>query len=211
MPGALNLVTELTRRGITVSAGHSVATYAEAMAGFDAGINYGTHLFNVMPPLHHRKPGLPAALMMDPRVTAGLIADGIHAHPAMVNLAWQLLGGARLNLVTDAMAALGMPPGQHILGDFDVIVDDVSARLADGTLAGSILSLDTALRNLMAFTECSLDEALSTITAVPAQMLRLGDSRGSIAAGYVADFVLLTPDLQVDSTIIAGQIAYRKA
>lgn len=208
LPGALDLVAELTHQGVTVSAGHSMATYDEAQAGFDAGIRYGTHLFNVMPPLHHREPGLPAALLTDPRATAGIIVDGIHAHSAMVNLAWQLLSDTRLNLVTDAMAALGMPPGQHILGDFNVIVDETSARLADGTLAGSILSLDTALRNLIAFTGCSLEQALPTVTSIPAQLLGLDDSRGSISPGYAADFVLLTPELEVHTTIVGGNVAF---
>ena len=187
-----------------------MSTYEEARAGFDAGIRYGTHLFNVMPALHHRQPGLPTALLTDPRPTAGIIVDGIHAHPAIVDLAWQLLGAARLNLVTDAMAALGMPAGQHILGDFNVIVDETSARLADGTLAGSILSLDTALRNLIAFTGCSLADALPTITTTPAKLLGLGDVRGQISSGYSSDLVLLTPELQVHTTIVAGNVTYSR-
>ncbi len=208
LPGALDLVTELTERDVTVSAGHSMSTYEEAQAGFDAGIRYGTHLFNVMPPLHHRQPGLPGALLTDPRPAAGMIVDGIHSHPAIVNLVWQMLGNTRLTLVTDAMAALGMPPGQHILGDFSVIVDETSARLADGTLAGSILSLDTALRNLISFTGCSLEQALPTVTTIPVRLLGLGNSRGRISPGYAADFVLLTPKLHIHTTIVGGNVAY---
>lgn len=208
LPGALPMVEALCGRGVLVSAGHSMATYAEAMAGFDAGIRYGTHLFNAMPSLLHREPGLPGALLTDDRPIAGLIADGIHTHPAMVKLIWTCLGSQRLNLVTDAMAALGMAPGSHLLGDFEVQVDATSARLADGTLAGSILSLDQALRNLMAFTGCTLEQALPTITTTPARALGMAHSRGQIAPGYAADLVLLAPDLSVRGTVVAGEVVY---
>jgi N-acetylglucosamine-6-phosphate deacetylase len=208
LPGALAIVETLSDRGVLVSAGHSMATYAEAMAAFDAGIRYGTHLFNAMPNLHHREPGLPGALLTDDRPVAGLIADGIHTHPAMVRLIWSCLGSHRLNLVTDAMAALGMTPGMHLLGDFEVQVDATSARLADGTLAGSILSLDQALRNLIAFTGCTLEQALPAITTTPARALDQAHSRGQIAAGYTADLVLLAPDLTVRGTIVAGELVY---
>ena len=210
LPRGLDLVALLTERDVVVSAGHSNATYAEALAGFDAGIRYGTHLFNAMPPLQHREPGLIGALLTDPRPTVGMIADGIHTHPSIVRMAWQILGNTRLNLVTDAMAALGMPPGQHLLGDYDVTVDETSARLADGMLAGSILSLDVALRNLIRFSECSLAEALPTVTTTTAKLLGLADRRGQLAAGYPADLVLLSPEFDVVLTIVGGQIAYRK-
>ncbi len=211
LPGSLEVVRSLADRGVLVSAAHSMATYDEASAGFDAGIRYGTHLFNAMPALGHRDPGLPGALLADERITVGLIADGIHSHPAIVKLVWQILGPGRLNLVTDAMAALGMAPGVHLLGDFEVTVDGTSARLADGTLAGSVLSLDQALRNLIAFTGCSLSEALATVTTTPARLLGLAHERGRIAPGYVADLVLLTPDLHVQTTVVAGEVAYSAA
>jgi len=208
LPGALDVIRALAGRGVLVGAAHSMATYDEAVAGFDAGICYGTHLFNAMPALGHRDPGLPGALLADDRVTVGLIADGIHVHPALVKLVWRMLGPDRLNLVTDAMAALGMAAGVHLLGDFEVTVDEASARLADGTLAGSILSLDQALRNLIAFTGCTLSDALATITTTPARALGLAHERGRIAPGYVADLVLLTPDLGVQMTVAGGEIIY---
>jgi N-acetylglucosamine-6-phosphate deacetylase len=211
LPGALEVIRTLAGRGVLVSAAHSNATYDEAVAGLNAGIRYGTHLFNAMPALGHRDPGLPGALLVDDRVTVGLIADGIHVHPAMVKLVWRALGPHRLNLVTDAMAALGMPPGAHLLADFEVLVDGVSARLPDGTLAGSILSLDQALRNLIAFTGCTVSEALATITTTPARALRLEHERGRIAAGYAADLVVLTPDLYVQTAIVAGEVVYSAA
>jgi N-acetylglucosamine-6-phosphate deacetylase len=106
------------------------------------------------------------------------------------------------------MAALGMPAGRHLLGDFEVIVDETSARLADGTLAGSILSLDQALRNLVALTGCTLAEALPTVTTTPAKAIGLDGERGRIEASYIADLVLLTPDLRVQATIVEGEIVY---
>lgn len=208
LPGALPVIEALAGRGVLVSAGHSTATFDQATAAFDAGTRYGTHLFNAMPTLHHREPGLPGALLTDPRTVVGLIADGVHTHPAIVSLVWQALGPERLSLVTDAMAALGMGPGQHILGDFDVTVDATSARLADGTLAGSILSLDQALRNLIRFTGCSLSDALATMTTTPARALGLDHERGQVAPGFMADLVLLSPDLEVRGTVVAGELVY---
>ncbi|MEI2692256.1 MAG: N-acetylglucosamine-6-phosphate deacetylase [Anaerolineae bacterium] len=208
LPGALEVIEALSSRGILVSTGHSMATYDQAVAGFDAGARYGTHLFNAMPNLLHREPGLPGALLTDDRPTVGLIADGIHTHPAIVKLVWQVLGPQRLNLVTDAMAALGMPPGKHLLGDYVVTVDGVSCRLADGTLAGSILAMDEALRNLIAFTGCTLEEALQTMTTTPARAIGLEHERGQVAPGFIADLVLLSPDLHVRGTVVDGELVY---
>ena len=211
LPGALPVVTTLSDNGVLVSAGHSTATYEEARAGFDAGIRYGTHLFNAMPALQHRDPGLPGALLTDPRPIVGLIADGVHTHPAIVSLVWQALGPSRLNLVTDAMAALGVAAGRHRLGELDVVVDATSARLADGTLAGSILSMDEALRNLIAMTGCSLEEALPTVTTTPARAIGVDRERGRLASGFAADVVLLSEDLHVRATVTAGEITYAAA
>lgn len=208
LPGALEVGRALVAAGVVVSAGHSMATAEEAQAGFAAGIRYGTHLFNAMPPLEHRAPGLAGALLADATLTTGLIADGIHLHSALVALAWQAKGAARLNLVTDAMAAFGMPPGHYPLGDEDVIVDGQSARRADGRLAGSLLSLDTALRNLVAWTGCAPAAALATVTSTPAALLGLESQYGRLVPGAVADLVLLTPDLHVVQTIIGGQVVY---
>ena len=207
-PGALEVIRTLTSRGVVVSTGHSMATYDEAVAGFDAGARYGTHLFNAMPSLGHRDPGLPGALLSDDRMTVGFIADGVHTHRSIIALVWRMLGPKRMSLVTDAMAALGMPPGKHRLGDYDVVVDATSARLADGTLAGSILELDQALRNLIGITGCTLGEALETVTTTPAKLLGLDGERGRIAPGYAADMVLLSSDLRVQTTIASGEVVY---
>ncbi len=209
LPGALAVIEALAKRGVLVSSGHSMATYAEAQAAFAAGARYGTHLFNAMPPLEHREPGLPGALLTAPELAVGIIPDGVHVHPAIVALAWRAKGPKRLNIVTDAMAALGMPPGRYMLADQEVIVTERDARLVSGTLAGSVLPMDAALRNVVAFTGCSLPEALQTITSTPADLLGMGQLRGRIIPGAFADLVMLTPDLYVGLTMVEGKTLYR--
>lgn len=208
LPGALDVARALTERGVLVSAGHSAATWDEASAGIDAGISYGTHLFNAMPPLGHREPALPGALLLNDHITVGIIADGVHLHPSVVSLVWRLKGPLGANLVTDAMSALGMPPGTYRLGDSQVTVDGQTARLSDGTLAGSILSLDQAARNAVLFTGCSPSEAIACVTRVPSELLKDGHKRGCIATGLRADMVLLTADLHVSATIVGGDLVY---
>jgi N-acetylglucosamine-6-phosphate deacetylase len=204
--GALEAVRALVGRGIVVSAGHSNATFDQAIAGFEAGIGWGTHLFNAMRAFEHREPGLPGALLTS-SVPCGLIADGIHTHPSTVKLAYRAKGAQGITLVTDAMAAMGMPPGRYRLSDREVSVDATSARLADGTLAGSILTLDQAVRNVIEFTGCSLAEALTMATATPARVLRL-DRKGRIAPGCDADLVILDESLHVERTLVAGRSVY---
>ena len=138
-----------------------------------------------------------------------LIADGLHVHPALVDLVWRVLGPDRLNLVTDAMAAMGMEPGEYRLGDYRVRVDEESARLPDGTLAGCTLSLDAILRAFMAFTGAPLPDALATVTTTPARLLGLDGRLGRIAPGLAADLVLMTPELAIVETLVAGETAYR--
>jgi N-acetylglucosamine-6-phosphate deacetylase len=210
LPGALSLIDKLLDQGAVVSAGHSMATYEEAQAGFAAGIRYGTHLFNAMRLLAHRDPGVVGALIQNESWTVGLICDGVHVHPAMVDLAWNAKGNERLNLVSDAMTALGMPPGSYSLGDRPVTVTASDARLSDGTLAGSITPLDQGLRNLISFTGASLQETLPTITSTPARLLDIFDERGHLAPGKAADLLLLTLDLQVQMTLVNGQVAYQR-
>ncbi|MEM7346530.1 MAG: N-acetylglucosamine-6-phosphate deacetylase, partial [Chloroflexota bacterium] len=208
LPGALAVIEKLIEQGVVVSAGHSVATYIEAQTGFKTGIRYGTHLFNAMPPLGHREPGLSGALLTDSALTVGLIPDGIHVHPSIVKLVWAAKGATRLTLVSDAMAALGMPPGRYQISDQLVTVTKEDSRLSDGTLAGSILSLDQALRNLITFTNSSLREALPTITKTPAALLNLSKRKGQTFPGFSADLLLLDNNLQVVTTVVAGNVVY---
>lgn len=210
LPGALELVAELRRRGVVAAAGHSMATYDEAISAFMAGVNYGTHLGNAMRGLHHREPGLLGALLSSD-VPVGLIVDGIHLHPEMVRLVYRLKGATGITLVTDAIAALGMPPGRYPLGRQMVTVDDRSARLEDGvTLAGAILSMNTAVKNVMAFTDCTLFEAVLMASRTPARVLGLA-RKGEIAPGFDADLTVLEADGTIELTLVGGKIVYDKA
>lgn len=208
LDGALDAIRGLRAAGMVVSSGHSNATFEQALAGFQAGSNWGTHLYNAMSPLQHREPGLMGALLVS-STPCGLIVDGIHSHPGMVALAWKAKGASGITLVTDCMAAMGMPRGQYGLGDHTVIVDETSARLADGTLAGSILSMDSAVRNMLAYSGCSLADAVSMATSTPARLLGL-ERKGSLAPGCDADLVLLSPKNEVMLTLIGGQVVYQK-
>lgn len=206
LPGALDLIPALLRRGVTVSAGHSLASYEQALEAFTRGVTSGTHLFNAMPPLSARSPGLAGALLESKGTYFGLIVDGVHVHPALVALALRTRPEG-LILVTDAMTALGMPSGEYPLADATVFVDETSARLKDGTLAGSILSMDAAIRNLCAFTGISLEEALPHASALPADLLGLTD-RGRLKAGARADLVLLDESVRVLKTWVGGELVH---
>lgn len=173
LPGALDVVAALVSNGVVVSAGHSAATYEQALAGFDAGIRSVTHCFNAMAPLDHREPGLAGAALADDRVTIGLIPDGLHVHPAMVGITRRTVGSDRLAVVSDAIAALGMAPGQYRLANRDVTYDGASARLPARGLAGSVIALDAAVRNLAAFAGVPIADAALAATAVPARLLGL--------------------------------------
>ncbi|MGD8750609.1 MAG: N-acetylglucosamine-6-phosphate deacetylase [Anaerolineales bacterium] len=210
LPGALGVVRRLVSQGVVTSAGHSMATYEQALLAFEAGILCGTHLFNAMAPLGHRQPGLVGALLSDARPSVSLILDGIHVHPALIRLVWAVKGAGGLILVSDSTAASGMPPGKYRLGDQEMLVTECGARLPDGTLAGSVLPMAEAIRNLLTFTGCPLAEALPTVTKTPAALLGLSHQRGSLAPGMCADLVLLTPDLEIAHTLVAGEVVFSK-
>ena len=206
VPGALEVVEALVARGVVVSLGHTPATHAQAVAAVDAGATWVTHLFNAMAPLHHREPGLAGVALADDRLHVGLIPDGIHLHPQVVAMAQRALGH-RLTIVTDAVAALGMPPGRQALGRTEVTIDDHGVRLADGTLAGSNLAMDQGVRNLVAFSGCAPQEAIHAASTAPAAVL--GDTvRGTLAPGTRADLLLLTDDLRLVTTVISGVVVH---
>lgn len=173
LPGALEVVAALVASGVVVSAGHSAATYDEAWAGFDAGIRSVTHLFNAMSPLDHREPGLVGAALADERVTIMVIPDGLHVHPQLCSFVRRVVGPDRLAIVTDAVAGLGMPPGTYTLAGRECVVDADSARLPGGGLAGSVLRMDRAVRNLAAFAQIPEADAALAATVVPSRLLGL--------------------------------------
>ncbi len=210
LPGAIDVVRHLVAAGVVVSLGHTDATTGEVGRALDAGARAVTHLFNAMAPFHHRAPGPIGVALADGRVTAGLIVDGIHVDATAVAAALAALGPERLMLVTDAVGALGLAPGATQLGSDTVTIGADGVRLADGTLAGSDLSMPGAIANLVRFTGCSLDDAITSATSTPARLLGLPD-RGAIVAGGRADLVLLDEDGQVIATLVAGAVGYLRA
>ncbi len=206
LPGALPLVRELVGRGVVVAAGHTDATAEEAAAAIEAGVSFVTHLFNAMAPLHHRSPGLAGVALADGRVRAGVIADGVHLHPLTVAVAWRSLG-PRLVLVTDAVAALGSHERTRLAGRA-LSQSPEGVRLADGTLAGSDLSMDRAVRNLVELTGCPLRDAAAAASAAPAAVLGRG-ALGRLAPGARGDVVVLTSAGEVAATVIGGQVAWQ--
>ena len=199
---------QLSAQGVVVSIGHSLATYEQALNAFKAGVQCGTHLFNAQTEINQRRPGLSVAILEKPEIYAGLIIDGVHVHLAMINLAWMSKGSRRFITVTDAISALGMPPGKYHLGDFEINVTETTVRLKDGTLAGSNETQQRSLRNLMAWTGCSLYDAIRTLTATPAELLNL-PNKGRISIGADADLVLITPDLEIKATIAGGKVLFK--
>lgn len=193
--GAAELAEEAVRRGVLVSAGHSNAHFGLAYGSFDRRVAGVTHLFNAMSPLHHREPGLPGAAFAHPRATSGLIADGRHVHPQTVALAFRMLGPDRLYLTTDAIAATGMGPGEYPLASRRTYLDASRGvpTLSDGTIAGSVLTMDEAFRNVLAFTGCTIPEAARMTAATPARLVGEGERKGRLAPGYDADVTVLDP------------------
>jgi N-acetylglucosamine-6-phosphate deacetylase len=196
LPGALDTVRELRARGVVAAAGHSNATYAEAVRAVEAGVTAATHLFNAERSIHQREPGLALALLQSDRVLVELIADGVHVHPALLRAATRQAQG-RFALVTDAMAAAGAPDGDYRLGPLDVQVRDGVATVAGrGTIAGSTLTLDRAVRYAVREVGLTLEEALAAASTVPAGLLGR-DDLGRLAPGCRADVVGLDEDLRV--------------
>ena len=207
LPGALDIIEQLVGEGVTVSVGHTDADAACVADAKRAGATAVTHLFNAMAPFGHRAPGPIGATLADDCLVAGLICDGIHVDPLAVRIAWRSLGPDRLMLVTDATAVLGLEPGRRRLGEVDIDVSSAGVRTADGTLAGSDLALDQAVRNLVAFTGCTAAEAVSTVTSTPARLLGL-DDRGALEPGRRGDVVVLDTGLRVVATFVSGELAH---
>jgi N-acetylglucosamine-6-phosphate deacetylase len=218
LPGALALIRSLAGRGVVVAIGHTDASADAVRQAVAAGATYLTHLFNAMRPFHHRDPGPIGATLGGGGLIAGLIADGAHADPDAVRLAWACLGPERITLVTDAVAARSTVAGSGLLGPGAPGPDDLrsqpatsaaprAARTADGVLAGGLLTLDALVRNLVAMTSCSVPDAVRTVTATPAALLGL-DDRGRLEPGARADLVVLDAGLEVQAVVVGGVTAF---
>jgi N-acetylglucosamine-6-phosphate deacetylase len=204
LPGGLDAVREVLDAGAVAAIGHTDATYDVALAAVDAGARLGTHLFNAMRSIHHREPGAALALLEDARVAVELIADGVHLHPAVLRHAARSVGPGRWLLVTDAMAAAAAGEGRYRLGDLDVQVSHAAARLADGTIAGSTLTLDAAVRHAVQVCGLPLQEAVQAASQTPADRLGLREV-GCLAPGMRADVVVLDGDLRVAGVLLGGR------
>jgi N-acetylglucosamine-6-phosphate deacetylase len=204
LPGAAELAAHATQRGVRVSLGHSNATAAQTYAAIAAGAVSATHTFNAMRALDHHEPGILGVVLSADSLFAELICDGIHNKPELVKLWWRAKGPARAILVTDAMSATGMPDGAYQLGGFTVQVANGKATMGN-VLAGSLLTLDRALANFIAFTGASLDQALRLLTVNPAAMTGLTGRADCLAPGQPANFVAVDPSGKLVASIHNGQ------
>ncbi|MGE0448314.1 MAG: N-acetylglucosamine-6-phosphate deacetylase [Vicinamibacterales bacterium] len=210
LEGGIALIRWLRERGIRVSLGHSDATFEEAEAAIAAGANQATHLFNCMPALNHREPGLAGAVLRSPEIIAELVCDGVHLHPAIVRMAVAAKTPARIMAITDGTAASALPEGESAhLGGRAIAVRGGAARLADGTLAGSVLTMDRAFRMLIDEAGCSPVEAAHMCSTTPARALGL-TGHGLIAEGAAADLAVLDRSGEVVQTYVAGRLVYSR-
>jgi N-acetylglucosamine-6-phosphate deacetylase len=203
LPGALDLISSARRAGLVVSLGHTDATYEQAQAAIEAGASHAAHVFNAMRPFSHRGTGVIGAVLISPKVSAELIADGVHVDEAAMRMLVELKTPERVILVSDGMSATGMPDGKYQLGMFEVKVSEGVARNAEGKLAGSTLTLDRALRNMVAL-GFPLSSALRMVTTNPARQIGLDARKGVLAPGADADLVILDDKLEVSGVMTRG-------
>lgn len=206
MDGAEKLIVMLRNSGITASIGHSNATYNEVADTIKYGISHVAHTFNTMRSFDHREPGVVGAVLIHNELTAELICDQLHVHSVAMKLLTRVKGPSRVVLVTDAIRAAGMPDGKYKLGKRDVIVKNGDSRLESGELAGSTLTMNGAVKNMVNLVGASLQEALMMATINPAKVVGVHDSKGSLERGKDADFVILDENLNVHLTILKGQV-----
>ncbi len=204
IPGALEVIAEAARRNVCVSIGHSDAEMPVAQEAVRAGARHATHTFNAMRPLDHRNPGIIAEVLTDDRLTADMIVDGIHVAPAVVQIFLETKGYERAVLITDAISATGMPDGRYKLGPIEVDVKEGKCT-SGGSLAGSVLTMDRAVRNVTKFSRWSLRDAVRAATLNPARAVGLASHHGVLAAGANADFTVLNPAGEVVKTFVGGR------
>jgi N-acetylglucosamine-6-phosphate deacetylase len=204
LPGAMEVIAEAARRNVCVSMGHSDADMPTAQAAVTAGARHATHTFNAMRPLDHRDPGIIGEVLSDDRLTADMIVDGIHVAPAVVELFLKAKGIERAVLITDAISATGMPDGRYQLGPIEVDVKDGKCT-SNGSLAGSVLTMDRALRNVIQFSQWTLRDAVRAATLNPARAVGMAANYGGLTKGANADFTVLTPAGEVLKTIVGGR------
>lgn len=204
VPGADALIRELVAAGVVVSVGHSDATYDQVLSAVEAGSRRVTHLCNAQRGFHHREPGVLGAGLVCDALYAEVIADLEHVHPAGLAIAYRCKGPGRLMLVSDAVRGTGLAPGAYELGGRTTLLDGRTSRLTDGTIAGSVITLDQAVRNMVRAVGVPPHEALAMASDVPARSLGLADL-GRVAPGYLADLVVLSRDLEVRATFVGGR------
>jgi len=204
IPGAMEVIAEAARRKICVSIGHSDAEMPIAQNAVKAGARHATHTFNAMRPLEHRDPGIIGEVLSDDRISADIIVDGIHVAPAVVKLFLRAKGRERAVLITDAISAAGMPDGRYQLGPIEVDVKDGKCT-SNGSLAGSVLTMDRAVRNVTQFSNWSLRDAVQAATLNPARAVGLAGRHGVLAQGADADFTVLSPAGEVLKTMVRGR------
>ena len=208
IPGGLEAIKFLRENNVVVALGHTNATFDIAMEGINLGATIGNHTYNGMRNFHHREPGVLGAVLTSNNVFAEMIVDGIHLHPAAVDLVVRCKGFDHTILITDSIMATGLADGEYILGKAKIIVKNGISRRESGVLAGSTLTLDKAVRNIIRFLDIPVNRAIQMASYNPARALHIEDKKGSLEIGKDADIVVLNEDLTVYATIIGGDIVY---
>jgi N-acetylglucosamine-6-phosphate deacetylase len=208
LPAAEQIARYFRQEGVVVSMGHTNCDYTTASAALKGNYTHVTHTFNALSSFHHREPGAFGAIMASDTVSAELIADNVHAHPAAMKILVRCLGTDRIALITDAMAAAGMPDGSYSLVGQEVTVKDGHATLSDGTLAGSTALLNQCVRNIHQLVGLPLQEAVKMASLVPAQAMGFSNRLGSIRVGKDASLAVIDPDVNVRLTIVRGKVVY---
>jgi N-acetylglucosamine-6-phosphate deacetylase len=209
LEGALPFIERAVRAGINIALGHTSASYDQFSQAIDAGASQSTHTFNSMMAFHHRHPGPIGAILTKDNIFAQIIVDVVHLHPAVVDLIIKAKGANRVILISDAISATGMDDGEYELGGHLIIVEGGIARIEAGNLAGSTLTLDQALRNVVQFTDLGFEEVLPMATSVPAQAMKWR-YKGKLQPVADADIVIFNEDLMVDKTIVGGKLVFER-